>query len=101
MKQNKKNRTKLAICALALAGATLNLTSRMDNKNCNPFFREYKTPHATAPFDKIKMEHYEPALMEGIKQHEAEVDAIINNPRHPHLRTLSWLWTMQVACLIV
>ena len=83
MKQNKKNRTKLAICAFALAGATLNLTSCMDNKNSNPFFREYKTPHATAPFDKIKMEHYEPALMEGIKQHEAEVDAIINNPEAP------------------
>ena len=83
MKQNKKNRTKLAICAFALAGATLNLTSCMDNKNSNPFFREYKTPHATAPFDKIKMEHYEPALMEGIKQHEAEVDAIINNTDAP------------------
>ena len=73
---------KLAVCALALAGATLNLTSCMD-KNKNPFFSEYKTPHATAPFNKIKMEHYEPALMEGIKQHEAEVQAIINNPEAP------------------
>ena len=76
------NRTKLVLCALAVAGATLNLTSCMD-KNKNPFFSEYKTPHATAPFHKIMLEHYEPALMEGIKQHEAEVQAIINNPEAP------------------
>ena len=55
----------------------------MDKKNSNPFFNEYKTPHATAPLNKIKIEHYEPALMEGIKQHEAEVNAIINNPEAP------------------
>ena len=29
------------------------------------------------------MEHYEPAIMEGIKQHAAEVEAIINNPEEP------------------
>ena len=65
---------------MAVVGATLNLTSCM---NKNPFFSEYKTPHETAPFHKIKLEHYEPALMEGIKQHEADVDAIINNPEAP------------------
>ena len=74
------NRTKSILCALAI-GAALNLTSCMNNKN--PFFCEYRTPHETAPFDKIKLEHYEPALMEGIKQHQAEVDAIINNPEAP------------------
>lgn len=77
------NRMKLALCVLALAGATLNMTSCMDKKNDNPFFSEYTTPHETAPFDKIKLEHYEPAFLEGIKQHQAEVDAIINNPEAP------------------
>ncbi len=79
----KYNRTKIALCALALVGVTLNMTSCMDKKNVNPFFSEYTTPHQTAPFDKIKIEHYEPAVLEGIKQHQAEVDAIVNNPEAP------------------
>ena len=78
----KYNLTKLALGALALVGATLNLTSCMDN-NKNPFYSEYNTPHQTVPFDKIKLEHYEPAIMEGIKQHTTEVEAIIANPELP------------------
>ncbi|HPW70906.1 MAG TPA: M3 family metallopeptidase [Bacteroides graminisolvens] len=49
----------------------------------NPFFEKYNTPHQTVPFDKIKNEHYEPAMLEGIKLHEAEIEAIINNPETP------------------
>ena len=78
----KYKQPKMALCALAMVGATLNMTSCMDN-NKNPFYSEYGTPHQTVPFNKIKMEHYEPAIMEGIKQHAAEVEAIINNPEEP------------------
>ena len=74
--------SKMALCALALVGATFSMTSCMDN-NKNPFYSEYNTPHQTVPFNKIKLEHYEPAIMEGIKQHTAEVEAIINNPEAP------------------
>ncbi|MEG2573624.1 MAG: M3 family metallopeptidase [Bacteroides sp.] len=49
----------------------------------NPFLEKYNTPHGTAPFDKIKTEHYEPAITEGMKQQTAEVEAIINNPQAP------------------
>ncbi|MEG1838087.1 MAG: M3 family metallopeptidase [Bacteroidaceae bacterium] len=49
----------------------------------NPFLEKYNTPHGTAPFDKIKTEHYEPAIIEGMKQQTAEVEAIINNPQAP------------------
>ena len=72
--------SKLALCTLAM-GIIVNMTSCMDNKN--PFYSEYTTPHQTVPFDKIKLEHYEPAIMEGIKQHAAEVEAIITNPEKP------------------
>ena len=78
----KYNKTKVALCALALASTILSMTSCMDN-NKNPFYSEYTTPHQTVPFDKIKLEHYEPAIMEGIKQHAAEVEAIITNPEAP------------------
>jgi peptidyl-dipeptidase Dcp len=47
----------------------------------NPLLRTYNTPHETFPFDKIKHEHYLPAIEEGIRQLEKEVNAIANNPR--------------------
>lgn len=49
----------------------------------NPFFTEFNTPFNTIPFDKIKEEHYLPAIEEGIKQGKADVDAIVNNPEAP------------------
>lgn len=49
----------------------------------NPFFEKYNTPHGTVPFDKIKTEHYEPAIHEGIRQHIAEINAITDNPEVP------------------
>ena len=42
----------------------------------NPFFSNYNTPHGTVPFHLIKLEHFEPAIREGIKQQLAEIDAI-------------------------
>lgn len=49
----------------------------------NPFFEKYTTPYGTVPFDKIKTEHYEPAIREGMRQQAAEIDAIVNNPEAP------------------
>lgn len=49
----------------------------------NPFFEKYNTPHDTAPFDKIKFEHFEPAFMEGIRRDNEELDNIINNTDEP------------------
>ena len=49
----------------------------------NPLLEKYNTPHETAPFDKIKIEHYEPAIDEGIRQQVSEVEDICNNPELP------------------
>ena len=49
----------------------------------NPFFNEYKTPHHTIPFKKIKQEHYEEAFLEGIKREDEEIEHLINNPELP------------------
>lgn len=67
---------KLIICmtTLALAG---NLTAG------NPFFEKYDTPHETIPFDRIKTEHYIPAFEEGMRQHNQEINHIINNKQTP------------------
>ncbi len=46
----------------------------------NPFFHPYGTPHDTAPFDRIRMEDYEPAFMEGMRLDNELTDKIVNNP---------------------
>lgn len=46
----------------------------------NPFLKESTQPHGTFPFNELKNEHFMPALQEGIKQQNAEIEAIVNNP---------------------
>lgn len=58
-------------------------TMQMTQAANNPFLGKYKTPFETPPFDKIKIEHYEPAFDEGIKQLEKEINTIANNPEAP------------------
>ena len=45
--------------------------------------QEWDTPYGIPPFDKIKIEHYMPAIKAGIAQQEAEIQAIIDNPAAP------------------
>ena len=49
----------------------------------NPFFTAYHTPHQTVPFHLIKMEHYEPAILQGMEEQNKEIEAIISNPEEP------------------
>ncbi len=49
----------------------------------NPFFGEYTTPFGVPPFDKIDTTHYMPAFIEGMKQQNAEIDALVSNPNEP------------------
>lgn len=50
----------------------------------NPFFEEFKgTPHGTAPFDRIDISHYEPAVDRGIKLGLKAIDDIVANPEAP------------------
>lgn len=50
----------------------------------NPFFsKRYDTPHEVPPFDQIKFEHYEPAMMEGMRLESEAIEALCNNPEEP------------------
>lgn len=50
----------------------------------NPFYtKHYATPHETVPFTEIKLEDYEPAILEGIRQDEVFIQSIIDNPEPP------------------
>lgn len=55
----------------------------MAQLNNNPFLTDYNTPFQTAPFDKIKEEHFLPAFREGMRLHNEEIDAIASNPSTP------------------
>ena len=50
----------------------------------NPFFEPYNTPHDTPPFDRIRLEDFEEAFMEGIRRDNEQIDRIINNPAKPN-----------------
>lgn len=58
-------------------------TIENNNKQKNPFFEQYNTPHHTAPFNEIRLEHYEEAFLEGIKREDEELEKLLNNPDKP------------------
>ena len=54
-----------------------------ENVRQNPFFQPYGTPHDTAPFDRIRLEDYEEAMLEGIRRDDEQIEKLINNPEKP------------------
>ena len=49
----------------------------------NPFYAPSALPFQAPPFDKIKDEHYQPAIEAGMAQQRREVRAIADNPAAP------------------
>ncbi|SKC49299.1 peptidyl-dipeptidase Dcp [Bacteroidales bacterium WCE2008] len=68
---------KNLIASLALVMA---ITACSDK---NPFVQEWNTPYGTAPFSKISEADYKPAILKGIKERAAEIEAIVSNPEAP------------------
>jgi peptidyl-dipeptidase Dcp len=49
----------------------------------NPLLSEFDTPFQVPPFDKIKVEHYLPAVQEAINQQQAAIEKITDNTEAP------------------
>ena len=49
----------------------------------NIFLNPFKTTGGLVPFDRITTADYEPAIREGIKRHDAQVTAIVENQDEP------------------
>jgi len=49
----------------------------------NPLLQLFNTPFETAPFSKIKIEHFKPAFKKAIILAKEEIDAIKNNKNRP------------------
>jgi len=56
---------------------------KTEKEEINPLLADFNTPFKVPPFDKIKVKHYVPAVKEGIKRQQAEIDAIVNNNEAP------------------
>ncbi len=53
------------------------------SEQTNPFLAPFQTPHDTVPFPRIRIDHYEPALLEGMARQNREIDEIVNNAEAP------------------
>ena len=75
----KKLINMIALSVITLASWTSKPEQKAEVESPNPFLSEYTTPFQVPPFDQIKNEHYMPAFEAGIKEQQAEVEAICNN----------------------
>ena len=71
----KKTLTILAVSCMMYSCAT--------KTESNPFFTEFQTEYGVPSFDKIKLEHYEPAFLKGIEEQNRNIKAIIENSETP------------------
>ncbi|MDR0537558.1 MAG: M3 family metallopeptidase [Tannerellaceae bacterium] len=54
-----------------------------EGDTANPLLKEFSTPFAVPPFDKIKVSDYKPAIMQGLKEGEEDINAIISQSEEP------------------
>lgn len=68
---------------LLLPAILLSSCKQKEKESSNPFFSAYNTPYDVPPFDRIDTTHFVPAIEKGILEHQAEIDAIVNNSEVP------------------
>lgn len=78
-----KNLVVLVLMCWGLASAISPLPAAPPAKSDNPLLKPYGTPFDVPPFDRIRNEHFLPAIEEGIRREKAEVAAIADNPEPP------------------
>ena len=71
---------KKTVIILAASCMMYSCATKTDN---NPFFTEFQTEYGVPAFDKIKLEHYEPAFLKGIEEQNQNIQAIIASPEVP------------------
>jgi len=78
------NKLAAAIACAALGITTMTaVADQVTLSPDNPFARESTLPYKLPPFDRIKNEHYVPALEAGMAEHRKEVAAIAGNTAEP------------------
>lgn len=72
---------KLLLILIAFAMITVSCNTEV--KETNPLLAEWDTPFKVPPFEEVEIEHFTPAFEEAMKQHKAEMEAILSNPEEP------------------
>ena len=75
----------MTLCQKSLFGILFDKFTqiRFHTKMTNPLLEKFDTPFESAPFSKIKIEHYQPAFEQAIIEAKEEVDAIVKNTDAP------------------
>lgn len=71
---------RIRLFSLCMVGACISAGAQTFSAQ-NPFYTASTLPYQAAPFDKIKDADYKPALEEGIRERNEEVERIANNPK--------------------
>jgi len=66
--------------SLLLAVLAVSLLLACSPQQKNPFLAEFDTPHGVPPFDRIELEHFRPAVEEGMKRQLAAIEEIVADP---------------------
>lgn len=69
--------------SILILAASCMMYSCANQTESNPFLTEFQTPNGVPPFDKIRLEHYEPAFLQGIEEQNANIRAIVDNTEAP------------------
>src|SRR4029453_9487832 len=75
----------IRVCIFACASlwiAQITAVFAADLKD-NPLLTESSLPYHIPPFDKIKDQHFAPAIEEGMREELKEVEVVANNPEKP------------------
>lgn len=80
-----KRRLIILFSAVVFITSCTTQTSK-ENESMNPFLVTYNTPFNVPPFEKIKTEHFKPALETGIEQQKAEIEVIVINAEEPSFK---------------
>ncbi len=68
---------------LFLMSSMIFAAGSLSAQDSNPFFEEWTTPFQVPPFEQINYDDYLPAFIEGMKQQNSEIQAIVSNPDQP------------------
>ncbi|MDB5716964.1 MAG: Peptidyl-dipeptidase Dcp, partial [Sphingomonas bacterium] len=60
------------------------MSERGDTATANPLIERWSGPFEAPPFDRIRPEHFAPAMERAMAAHRAEIEAIATNPAVPH-----------------
>src|SRR5256886_11699912 len=76
----------LATAGVSFLGAQITAVSAPERSAAtadNPLLTESTLPYRVPPFDKIKDEHFAPAIKAGMREQLKEVGAVVNNSEKP------------------